>query len=590
MDFRKQIDEDISDYQEKYSAIADIKKPEWAFNFWILDKLYSIDEDLIENQIIDYNDVCVDCYEWHEDTRDLYLIQNKFYSEGSNLSLNYINNDFLIRPVKSLENGTYTRCVNLQRIYTSNKDKENFTVHLHLYITNNSSKNKTITDAIEKFNSDNCEKGCVARIFWLDDIRDQYYDEPLTKKQSMKFKIESINNGTVMNIDSENYGIDVKINARYVFTPILNLYDLYRQSVRENYPLFDANIRDYLGSTGAVNKAIAKTLSTSDRQNFFYYNNGITMIVKKMGKIKTEPGQTRSHVTIEVTNPQIVNGCQTVSTIYETLSALPESNLKEMYQNTFVMLKVLEIPSNASEYIQLSQDIVRYNNSQNALNVKWFESSSSEFKRIQNEFLKKGFLVCIKQSDKHSFVNEYKSPSELISNNQQLLDLFGITHKNKTKEFMIDLDKLLQIFLSFSDSHEAINHKSQILKANTAANRAVIEFIKDPKCTTNALLSLLLLYLRLEQENSSEKMKVNSFMVIHCFGKFTCEGDASRIKESLDTPEKINHFIAYYSKVMRSYNFRWSLENQNKGYNDFIKIPLNFESMEYDLKMSEVLF
>lgn len=71
-----------------------IRKPEWAFNFWVLDKLFSEDDQLIEEKIIDYDDKGIDCYVWHEDMHDLYLIQNKFYSEGSNLTVDYVMNDF----------------------------------------------------------------------------------------------------------------------------------------------------------------------------------------------------------------------------------------------------------------------------------------------------------------------------------------------------------------------------------------------------------------------------------------------------------------------------------------------------------------
>ena len=47
INFRKQIEEDIADYAEKYSSIKNIRKPEWAFNFWVLDKLFSEDDQLI---------------------------------------------------------------------------------------------------------------------------------------------------------------------------------------------------------------------------------------------------------------------------------------------------------------------------------------------------------------------------------------------------------------------------------------------------------------------------------------------------------------------------------------------------------------
>lgn len=79
-DFKNQIDSDIKEYQEKYTGVmSNIDKPEWAFNFWILDKFFYIDENDIEQYIIDYNDKGIDCYYFYEDTKELYLIQNKYY-------------------------------------------------------------------------------------------------------------------------------------------------------------------------------------------------------------------------------------------------------------------------------------------------------------------------------------------------------------------------------------------------------------------------------------------------------------------------------------------------------------------------------
>ena len=39
-DFKKQIEEDIREYQENYKYISNIQKDEWAFNYWVLDKLF----------------------------------------------------------------------------------------------------------------------------------------------------------------------------------------------------------------------------------------------------------------------------------------------------------------------------------------------------------------------------------------------------------------------------------------------------------------------------------------------------------------------------------------------------------------------
>ena len=67
MGFRNQIQEDIKEYQRKFPNIQNIEKPEWAFNFWVLDKFFQMDEELIEYNIVDYKDLGIDCFAYFED-------------------------------------------------------------------------------------------------------------------------------------------------------------------------------------------------------------------------------------------------------------------------------------------------------------------------------------------------------------------------------------------------------------------------------------------------------------------------------------------------------------------------------------------
>lgn len=271
--FRKQITEDIKDYQEAFPNIANIEKDEWAFNFWILDKLFSVDENLIEENIVDYDDKGIDCFVWHEDLKDLYLIQNKYYSDGTKLTNSYIQNDFLTRAIGALEKGTYTRSKILQDIYNKYHECDDFCVHFHLYVSNNDSKTQAITDGLAHFNEKNAEKKYDARLFLLDDIQELYYKEPITDKKSFKYEMKTINKGTILNVDNEAYNMTLALDAKYVLTPVTVMYKMVKAAEKEKYPLFDENIREYLGSNGAVNKKIVNTLmDPNDRNNFFFYN------------------------------------------------------------------------------------------------------------------------------------------------------------------------------------------------------------------------------------------------------------------------------------------------------------------------------
>lgn len=282
--------------------------------------MFSEDEELIQEKIIDYHDYGIDCYVWHEDLHDLYLIQNKFYSDDTKISTDYIQNDFLCRALTMLRNGTYDHCKELQNIYNRYSLEEDFCVHFHLYVSNNAAKTQRVIDCISEFNQKHASEGVDAHFYCLDDIYDLYYKEPISDKKSFAYTMETIKRGTRLNIDSAAYEMTLALDAKYVLTPILVIYEMYTKAARERYQLFDENIREYLGSTGTVNKKIKSTLlNPDDRNNFFFYNNGITIIVEDMSAEYLKASKR----CFDISDPQIVNGCQTVSTIFETLSGLP---------------------------------------------------------------------------------------------------------------------------------------------------------------------------------------------------------------------------------------------------------------------------
>ena len=579
--FKLQIEEDIEEYQHKYPYIPEMKKTEWAFNFWILDKLYSEDEDIIVDRIVDYNDKGIDCFVWHEEQLDLYLIQNKFFGEKTTLSLDYVQNDFLTRALTALQNGTYSRSEELQNIYTKYSGKKGFSVNLIIYVTNNVCKTPSIMKAVESFNKTHrCE---IAVIYGLNEIKELYYREPNIGKRTMTFQLQTINKGTILSVNKNAYNLPQAIDARYIMTPVYSLYQMYRQARKEEYPIFDSNIREYLGSTGTVNKKIRDTLKNSDeRKNFFFYNNGVTVIVKSLRDCGTS-GKVRK---IEIQDPQIVNGCQTVSTISELFSSLPEDTLETDFQDTFVIVKLLIIPDDSDEMTKLRKNIVTYNNSQNSIDQKTFAASSDEFKRLQIEFLKKGLLICIKQSDKYQYTKvTYKNAAALMKLNKELMKKYGMTHLTHTKDFLVILDKFLQVILAFvSTAQDAVQKKSRILIPGNEQNKKVLDFIRNDNVTIDALCSLWMLYIRSEHERGEGKIPIPLY-VIHCLSRYECKGDPKEITTVLADGEKINRLIGLYKMTITGYFTSWQ-KKYSGGYNDMIKSQIDDTIMDQSRHMA----
>lgn len=573
--FKQQIIEDIKAYQEEYPSITNIDKDEWAFNYWVLDKLFYEENELIEEKILDYHDMGIDAYETYEDTKEVYLIQNKYYSDSTTITAEYIKNDFLLKAITALENGTYKKSEELQVFFTKYKNHSDFCVYLQLFVTNNN-RVKEAEEYIKKFNVSHPKY--QAKIFYLDDIEERYYGEVRQVKKNITVKVESVNKGTILNINSDSYKLANVIDARYVFTPVVSVYRFYRESIEKGYPIFDMNIREYLGNRG-INKNIYKTLMDSEeRKNFFYYNNGITIICDKMKKIETHNSNNNMSASFGIDNPQIVNGCQTVNSIYEALKNIDPATLESEFKDTFVMLKILEIDRNNKDDNILYQNIVKYNNSQNAIDEKTFVANASEFRRLQIEFEKRGFLLLIKQSDKNTFTTKYKVITKLKEVNSDRLKRFGLGEMKKVNDVFIPLEKLLQIINAFVSGGEvAYTNKSKVLKFNSTEYNTAVNFLKET--TIDVLLELYMLYKRAEKnkkENPENRYPI-PYYLIDGFAKYECEGrNKDKICNALIDTNRIERIIKLYTAVTKAYAKDYFNKNQI-DYNKMIKRPLDYD-------------
>lgn len=78
--FRKQLEDDLAFIGENYQYLdPKLTKMEYVFNFWIETKLFDVDEELALNNISEYNDKCIDCFVHYNESKELFLIQNKYY-------------------------------------------------------------------------------------------------------------------------------------------------------------------------------------------------------------------------------------------------------------------------------------------------------------------------------------------------------------------------------------------------------------------------------------------------------------------------------------------------------------------------------
>jgi hypothetical protein len=171
---------------------------------------------------------------------------------------------------------------------------------------------------------------------------------------------------------------------------LLSLYTFmktYRDKTHDLDQLYEKNVRRFLGIRRKVNKAMQYTLENNPEQ-FGLFNNGITIVVSDF--------QVNSQNVFELTEPFVVNGCQTTRTIWEVFSRRLDSGgtgtearlaaWKQRAQQGVVVAKIVKVGTSGE---LLQQEITRYTNSQNAVSEKDFLALTSDFKGWADQMRKK---------------------------------------------------------------------------------------------------------------------------------------------------------------------------------------------------------
>ena len=186
------------------------------------------------------------------------------------------------------------------------------------------------------------------------------------KKYILPFIANLVPSGTDLLVGS------VKLNNLYQF-----LKD-YKSETGDLDLIYEKNVRKFLGSGKKVNAGIATTIRENP-ERFGLYNNGITIVVEDFKLLESDK--------YDLTEPYVVNGCQTTRTIWETLYKKLEAggtgtnpdleDWKNRLKKGIVVVKVVKVGENGEE---LLTNTTKYTNSQNAIGQKDFIALEGNFR------------------------------------------------------------------------------------------------------------------------------------------------------------------------------------------------------------------
>lgn len=173
----------------------------------------------------------------------------------------------------------------------------------------------------------------------------------------------------------EGKAVIEEFNYRRVLIGKVSVAEIAHLFNRHNGLLLEHNIRRYLGlHANRVNSAIHETLTTPHkRPDFYFYNNGITMICRKF-RHNALQGE---NYQLKVEGMQIINGGQTCKTIQQTLS---DSDAFATFANVYVLLRLYELADDDQEFVR---DITYATNSQNPVDLRDLRSNDAIQKQLE---------------------------------------------------------------------------------------------------------------------------------------------------------------------------------------------------------------
>ena len=158
--------------------------------------------------------------------------------------------------------------------------------------------------------------------------------------------------------------------------------------------IFEGNVRDYQGNT-EVNQQIRETLTSPPNEDFWWLNNGITVICTSV---------TLSGKTLTIENAEIVNGLQTSREIFDALSS---QTIVQKAVTHSVLVRVLVPKEEASR-----DRIIKATNSQTSIPRASLRATDKIHRDIEDFLRPRGFYY---DRRKNYYKNQGKPVKKVVS-------------------------------------------------------------------------------------------------------------------------------------------------------------------------------
>lgn len=330
--------------------------------------LCGVDEDVSGKCVTDgYHDIGIDAVYNDTSQKKLILVQSKWRKDGEGGIAQDEASSFtqgVNRVINSEFEGCNAKILAKQSdIMAALKDMD-YQIEVIFCHTGNQSVSdfakRPIADLLNRVNEEDVAEILVFKEIKLQDIYDFLANS------------QSLDDISLNDVILSNWGtIDAPFKAYYGTIPASALGEWYQTYGNR---LFAKNIRYYKGSTD-VNQGI-KDVLRNDPERFFYYNNGIKILCRKITR-KAAHSTDRVTGLFALEGVSLVNGAQTTGAIGVVFAEMPE-----MVANAKVFVQMIDLGDAGEE--QATQ-ITRLTNTQNRIDGKDFAALDPEQERLKME-------------------------------------------------------------------------------------------------------------------------------------------------------------------------------------------------------------
>lgn len=183
------------------------------------------------------------------------------------------------------------------------------------------------------------------------------------------------------------------------YVALVDLKTYYRFIVDENgamrKKLFESNVRDYQGKNN-VNNCISESLNNAGREDFWWLNNGITILATE--------AILATNRELQISNPEIVNGLQTSTEICNYFTSHPDK-LKD--ETRSVLVRII-VPENE----EVRDNIIFATNNQTNIPKSSLRVTDPIHLKIEMYLKSRGLYY---DRRKNYYKNQGKKPYEIVS-------------------------------------------------------------------------------------------------------------------------------------------------------------------------------